>query len=596
MVGEFSYHIFLFPFKLSCVESESERLFEIIDDKLNKDTWIRKPFQLSPSSSYNEFVYFLDFTRNALFDTPDAEGNRIIKQFQYKIENTEDFQATYSIGIQNKKEPYKLKVEKITLDIYNTNVGVLGFHLENNIEEQNEPNDILKINEFGRRIYPQFLGSDIPHTQATKGAFLPESISISTSIGHTLTDDFKKFDNLMKSGKDLLPSFIMGLFGTPFLSEDLLNIKRPKKSEIIISPVLDDRMFVMCWYKNNDLSKKLYDVVDFDINGEKVIYGYVDDDYWYKFLFVDKSEPSCGNQTLKNKLLYEHTYARWVADYSGGTPPKCQLFGVSSYSFVQLTNVNWSKTHFCSMYYRMVILTLAQRASILKFSEWVGNLSGLKERHESQVAEKAKALYKEYIKFVNKLYFRDISAQEQGKELYEHIKKVINIERDVKDLDGEIAELENYSSILVDKKNNNALTALTLIGAALFLPTFIAGYYGMNIFSSDIIEYPTTKELIGTTIGFIILSVLSVGIFLTYKIQKPLRYFFSIIILLITLLIAGSMMCYPIYKGKNSTDEIITIEKSQLDDMSHKIDSLECIINIYNFNVKKIIQNQPNNQ
>jgi Mg2+ and Co2+ transporter CorA len=140
------------------------------------------------------------------------------------------------------------------------------------------------------------------------------------------------------------------------------------------------------------------------------------------------------------------------------------------------------------MYARMVELSLIQRASILKFSDEVTRLSELRETNESDLADRISDFYREYIRFVNQVYFREVTAQEQGIEMYDMIQEKMKISSQVSDLDNEISELHQYATLIEDKKRNKSLSLLTMIGAIFIIPSFIAGFYGMNFI--DITESP----------------------------------------------------------------------------------------------------------
>ncbi len=91
----------------------------------------------------------------------------------------------------------------------------------------------------------------------------------------------------------------------------------------------------------------------------------------------------------------------------------------------------------------------------------------------------------------------------------------MEIEKGVVDLDEEIAELHNYASLIEDKKNNQLLSLITIIGALLLIPTFIASFYGMNIFDSTLSPY-SWCHLFVTTTGMALISLTSFWIFTSY--------------------------------------------------------------------------------
>lgn len=182
-------------------------------------------------------------------------------------------------------------------------------------------------------------------------------------------------------------------------------------------------------------------------------------------------------------LLNSHTYDRWI---NHGT-----LYGISRYSFVVLTSdlptlkeVNADHIFYNAMtvYYQMITLTLAQRASIIRFSEEASYISRLIDKlDDKNLVERVRELHKEYICFINGMCFNEITAQEQGIELYNIIQEKIGIEKDIKRLDAEISELHQYATLIEEKKSSGLLNKITIIGALFLIPSLATGFFGMNI-------------------------------------------------------------------------------------------------------------------
>jgi Mg2+ and Co2+ transporter CorA len=125
----------------------------------------------------------------------------------------------------------------------------------------------------------------------------------------------------------------------------------------------------------------------------------------------------------------------------------------------------------------MAELCLLHRATVLSFSDEVTHVSNLIEKKKSKnriSLEKIDDLYKHYILFINKIYFREVTAQEQGIEMYDMMQKIMRIPNDVKDLDKEIGELNHFAS----KEEAHNLTRLATI---FLIPTLIASLLGMNV-------------------------------------------------------------------------------------------------------------------
>jgi hypothetical protein len=122
---------------------------EKLDSFLDKAHWQSFQFTYAINSSatyntYNEYAYFHDYARDIL--SLDTDGSISKKQYAYKLPKN----AIYKITILGEGS-FELDIEDISLNFYETGVGVLGFHL--NHFKETDFDKALKINEYGRRIY-----------------------------------------------------------------------------------------------------------------------------------------------------------------------------------------------------------------------------------------------------------------------------------------------------------------------------------------------------------------------------------------------------------------------------------------------------------
>ncbi len=498
-----STHIFMFPFRwdykseeigLTKIEFENRVDIEKFKAKLS-NKWEYKKFSINKDIEYNEYIYFYDYVREAIYNEKEFNENKTSYSFKYKHCNG----GKYIIEIKNKSytlDIYTLDIEDISLKLYDSGVGTLIFYLNNTKESQSSKDDILKINDFGRRIYPQFLaGENGKLTEAVKDKFLASKIKIEL-LNDTFEDTFCNFDTIEKvdSNPQKIADFILKLFGDNFKDnkEDL------NKDKILINPIIDDRMFVVCWYGNNGISEQLKAPVSDLYNKEFVEYNYINSDFWYEYIFIDGGGKTCQSKIMSKELLKKHSYDRWIGY---GT-----LYATTRYSLVAFSNdfktlkkfhADYIPTHLKTMYTQMIALVLAQRASILRFSDEVTNISHLDEKSEDNLTTKVEKLHKEYIKFTNKIYFREVTAQEQGIELYDKMLEVMKIKENVKDLDNEISELYNYARLIEEGKTKKEVDKLTKLGSYFLPPTLVAGIFGMNVFGDSIANS-----------GWVILSIL----------------------------------------------------------------------------------------
>ncbi|MBV6427943.1 MAG: hypothetical protein KIPDCIKN_02466 [Haliscomenobacter sp.] len=474
----YSVHAFLFPFEWTYRNNNSPLLEDQTDlsrievlMQQRGPNWERRASWVNPQSlvQYNEVTYFYDFVRPVLYDTGTEDS--LQRHYYYKLPGAEH-DNEYVIELANGKT-YRLEIDDIVVSFFNTGVGYMAFSLYNRRKEQSAPQDILKINAFGRRVYPPFLSANLDligqqaffddqdWARGLKGTQeisneMARSIRLETNGVAWALEDFQSW--LVDQNPQRPPALVRQLLPEAMLQETAL------------SPVLDDRMFTVCWYGNKELTEYL--------KGQNPEEHYKTDDWWYRFVFVDTNFATCPNMKLRKKLLEEATNPRWV---NSGT-----FYGISRYSFVALTEhfsagffAKIIASHVQTMYYKTALLALMQRACLMRFSQEVTAISQLPKR-DRRIAARVSSLYKQYLRFVNKIYFREVTAQEQGIEHYDILQNQMRLDKHVKDLELEIQELHQYVSMLEEEQRNDKLDILTYIGAFFVVPSFIATYFGID--------------------------------------------------------------------------------------------------------------------
>ena len=455
----YSYHIFYFPFKWDNLNfnrlPEGNEYWERVSSTLPESKSVA---QAAPEEKelFNEKQYYFKFVHHLLYDEK-ADKHPIIRHYERK--DLRDKDIRYNIAIDG--EEYRLKVDSLNLNLYSTGVGILTFFLQNDMHSREE--DILNINQYGRRIMPP----NVHEIEDPGKSLVPKSITL-----EGLDKDYSFEPGNWKLSETWKPAPLITT-----LIEDL-------DAGVKVSPIIDDRMLVNCWYGNDDLSK---------VAGSGDGGNLINSDFWYKYVFVDNpEEATCRNEDMKKNLLRASTYTRWQ---KSGT-----LYGVSPYSFVALTDSgSFAKdvlsVHMRTIYSRMFEIVLVQRASVLRFSGEVTRVSHLyRDEGERKAIEDIEHLYEEYIRFVNQIYFTYVTAQDQGIELYDMMMKQNSLSEKVKDLDGEISELYQYAGLRMDRedlrmdreKNENSAKLNRI--AAIFLPITLiisilacfAGLLGMN--------------------------------------------------------------------------------------------------------------------
>jgi hypothetical protein len=458
----------------------------VMNDFLLKSGWERKFYRINnEAENYNELTYFHGFVTKTIFDLQQSSETTIEKvddnkvMTYYEIEPLLDEDAYYKI--ETSRQTYTLSLKGISLHCYNTGIAILTYNLEN--YECSVPDDVLWINEFGRRVYTPFLTNDLlAGNKAKENNAHPKSIEIYCSKinnGLPIVEDFSHYDDLaaMETHQVMnnkyehglivkLPDHIKKLFNDSFV----FNAKHQEEYKVRFNVLADERMFFQCWYGDDEISKTVKNE-----NNPKFLYAFIHGD-------KDPKWPSIANEKMMTKELEDITYNRWLGY---GT-----MFGFSKDSFVCITEAVDKlyiriDTHMKTMYYQMAVLSLAQRASVLRFSAEVSTLADLGKANKIKAVELIEKLHLNYIEFINKIYFREVTSQIQGIEVYQKFQLVMNMTNDVKDLDTEIKELFNYASMIRQDQQQSESQRLTNI-ATWFLPAgVIVGIMGMNAYVKD---------------------------------------------------------------------------------------------------------------
>ncbi len=483
MTNPISTHTFLFPFCWKESVSGDSLNKTLRTEQLKKIGWKESKYEKFESTiDYNEYQYFYPFVRDILYGKGE-NSDAIFHHFSFMANE----KMKYLIEVnpkalrldQSENKVFELDVQDIMLNVYDFNVGVLSIHCHNT--KNNSEADVLAINQFGRRIFPPFI------SEKTFTSEMPEKIGLVQDGVIIAEENFNEFRELKGNLPIVLATWL------PDHIKKLLPV-----AEHDIQEILDDRLFVISWYGASE--KKLQDLSKY--NEPVKQFGFQQDDFWSKFIYVDANERSLWNREKQSALLNEQTYSRWV-DYSYPNPylpeqGNCSptLYGVSRYSFVSVSSSETSlpRNNVTGVYYKMLELCLVQRAAVIKFSEEVSAVSKqllgktFESDKEDRDYRRIKSLYAEYILFINKVYFREVTAQEQGIELYELIQKTMNIPKSVGDLDNEIQELNTYMSMLEQYAQTEKANRLNIL-ATLFLPaSFFAAILGITTFDDNI--YP----------------------------------------------------------------------------------------------------------
>jgi len=497
----YSYHNFQFPFRWSSNNNQTKKnSFDVLNVKLvEPNLWERKPFKLDNILAYNEYRYFYSFVRDVIYDRADETDQIQCKHYELGISDKAEYQITL------KDKIYVLEIESITLDLYELNAGILSFHLFNRKKEQSTPLSILKINQYGRRIYLPFFKTekeDVATAKIFNAADFAKGLdgSKGIEIAHkiALVNLFEENDDIIVedfSKYNSPANFENGDFPTPKLISGLLE---PILVDFTIEQLLDDRMFVLCWYGNNGIGNRL-----------AYKYSYKNDKWWFKYIYVDARLATCQNSEMRNHFIENSTNARW-ADFR-------TFFGATRYSFVLLTNelstlkkdkAEFILNHIQTIYFQMTRMVLLQRVLLLNFSQEINKVSKLKLNEG--LIEKVDLLYENYLTFINKIHFKEITAQDQGIELYDMLIDKMRVNRDVDYLSKEMQELHSYVNLKQQKQQNDESSKLTKIATIFIVPTFVISL--LSLIAGQKIDFQASFEweMLGYVLFLVVIALISI--------------------------------------------------------------------------------------
>jgi hypothetical protein len=495
-----SFHGFIFPFDCRSREHSSDVINRIGFLKqirgyfdVPNSNWdiVDSASRITSLTDFNEYNYFYDFVRPALGHTPVSNTNdNLLLHFRCILKES----PAFSIVVSNKS--YLLRIASIEAKFFAPGMGTLSINVFNERDDQSSPEDIILINQYGRRLYPPFYS--IPLKNAGNEAYfsyndwsegLKEHPEIATEIGISgiSQGDFKTTFGEYRNAPSLdrCPPLINHLF-PKMLTENML-----------ISPALDDRMFTMCWYGNDEIVTALKDEKD----GESP--KYLSNDWWYRYIFVDGSSRTCQNPTMMKDLIRQHTYTRWTG---WGT-----YWGIARYSWVALTPKDvppFIVAHIRTIYLRMAELALVQRACVLRFADLATQI-GAMQPGDHKLPQEMDRVFQSYMQFINQLQFREVTAQEQGIEMYDMLRRSMRLEEQIESLNKQIKELHSYASILSSNTQSDRLNLLTYIGSVLGIPSIISTMYSLMGYKTE--EHPWWPVLIGTAAS-VVLAILFIKI------------------------------------------------------------------------------------
>lgn len=432
-----SKHIFLFPFEYTKGAELDKTLWKNVPKPENEQDKV---------NLFNEKQYFYPFVHKALYD--DGSDNTLLRHYERVIKGEKYI-------IQVGRRTYTLDIESINVNLYDFGIGILSVHLLNTDIKQSNPEDILKINQYGRRVMPPFY-RDISNNPRVE---LADRIAIVQGKECLVEEDFSKF----------------GTEDTWCVGKIISYLLHPLEN---IEPIIDDRMFTLCYYENKE---EMARIAKYSPHGRYFCRNCVNDgakceDFWYKYVFVDGGESAtCYGDEMYHKLLSDHTYTRWEHSLWGTE------YGVSRYSLVALTTETappFLLDYFGTIYTRLAELVLCQRAALVFFSGKIREVAkdGIKAENMDEIDD----LSNQYLQFVNNFCYREVTAQDQGFELYSLMKSTLNTDSFEAALREQVLQLHNRIMEMSNRKSEEYSLWLNKLAGAVIPISILASLCGLG--------------------------------------------------------------------------------------------------------------------
>ncbi len=474
----YSYHTFLYPFLLKCTYEDFRKSLDQADSKweaadmiVDEGKHLATVKNNSPIEEqmldYQTFQYFNSAARKALFEREENIESSIVSSYNLKNSQNGIYCITY------KGKDYRLKIDAIRLKVFNTNVAVISFELEYFLpEDGNEKqarNNIKIINEFGRRLYPEFLT-----TEETDFLLCADKIALE------LPRETPIIDNLRE--KAMLPkdTYLKDPIHLPNIITKIVWLDEDK-----IEPAVDDRMFVCCCVMDDEYTKSFIHSADQKASTPQEHKWCFQEDWntaceLYALTNIDSSagSASCQNRVMFDQYFEEQLYLRWI---EWGT-----IHAVTNHSMICLTGKPESVKNsvvnpFLVLYVPMCILGLAQRASLLNYDAAITDAIKNALSKEMDVT-KVIDLAERFSIFKGQLLLSEVTPQIQGIEIYERIQKMLFIPSLVDNIQRQLDNLYQIAEARRDKQESEKQNVIGTAFSALAILTLLSTWMDASDF------------------------------------------------------------------------------------------------------------------
>ncbi|WP_460022841.1 hypothetical protein [Lactovum odontotermitis] len=158
----------------------------------------------------------------------------------------------------------------------------------------------------------------------------------------------------------------------------------------------------------------------------------------------------------------------------------------------------------------MAVLAILQRATLLKLSSEVTEISTMDGEKEKQQQKKIFELHERYIKAQNQIMLEEVTVEEQGVELFDIIRKGLYIPERDKELKDQIMNLNALATARYEENQTARGWALNIIVAILGVLAIFACMRPWSYIFKDV-ELPWTVliPIVALVFVFLLMAILT---------------------------------------------------------------------------------------
>jgi hypothetical protein len=467
---------FYFPFKLT----NNKHIKKLSDPINGLGTWKEEHYPLwhgcpdekecfssskwKESGGYHnqELLYFHKYLRQLVFNPVASLNDTFINYYRLKHNENEVFHEANAknrvIQIESPKRESHFYLDDAALYFFeNNSIGILSLGVKSDGCTLQEA---LEFNQLFRILYisdtDQLTDLYKENNPITR---IYESISIqNTPLKNTFTHN----DHFVIDEGSCLPKNINAIVGS-LLPFNYLEEYRP---------LLDDRMVLHTLFcLNNDLKSNYYDYPE---RSKKEAYRQL----FSRILFVDDYNGYMGgyyyDSDFMRRQMRKHLYTRW--EHYGTLHGFCRYTDATTL----FGRYDLLENNFRTVYYMMSIIALYYRCALIDFADRSSLVTTELVKDWKDKKGSARKLRKDFLTFSNVWYFRELTNQDQGIEMFDMQRQAYELDELYEGVKEEIERLNAFVELEQDKKETKAINKLTEAGLPIAFLGVITGFFGMN--------------------------------------------------------------------------------------------------------------------